>query len=860
MRRGTVALLAVILFIVLLLAPTLVRRVQFFALSAPERADVPVFTPAEDVPIVTTPAGERFVAEDLTVEAGRVLLDVAHDNNFTDSDVAYLDEVLALRGYDLVPFSGGSLQSALRSAAAFVVVTPLSAYSAREITTIKAYVERGGRLLLVGDPSRFGLRFEETDFDFTVVIDTDDIVLNSIANEFDVIFNGDYAFNVSENEGNFRNIVFTGDGLGATPLTDGLDSVVLYGTHTLTVGGDGAAVLIGDGNTSSSVVDRPGGLITAALSGNGRVLSLGDLQFMTAPYFTTFDNGAFIARIADFLTDQAQRTFVVGDFPFFFGSDVDLVYTGQPDLGPDTFAKVIALQDAFNGVDINVALAAEPQRGNDTLYLGLYNQADETVTDLLASVGISLTIDPPILTAAELAAATEAAGADTGADDEAADETVDSSVRRLIQTSQGNIQMAGTALIFLNETDSHKTVVVLAASSAGLNATFDRLLDLIPRNATYALEDCLLEDNLALCPTGIADEEVEAELVTGAAPASPPPGEEDTPPGDEEGGIYDEALDAYIQGIIGVDFSVEGDMGAGEAHGWVFNSGPALLDVTLEVSEEVDGVIEVYDPDNALLASVDNTFSGETELLRNVAIPDDGSYTIVVRDFFGEPGSYTLTLTESAGLSGSILLVVDDDGVPQAGGFNSAAVIVDALGDNYEISLWSTAADGPLEESLFAGVSLVILDSGDYRLEEGFGDDEFLILNYVNSGGNLLINGATPTLFDVPDNTIVTLEDVEVAADSPLVLPSFSPGDVLVLEQSIDVFELPADDISVGDTVFMLHGPASSAAGSVVGVSFQDEASGGNITVLFVPFALLPADARDAVLLDLVSWFGLSVE
>jgi hypothetical protein len=211
--------------------------------------------------------------------------------------------------------------------------------------------------------------------------------------------------------------------------------------------------------------------------------------------------------------------------------------------------------------------------------------------------------------------------------------------------------MAGTALILLDESTDQRQVIILAASNAGLANTANRLLNLIPLNADYALSDCLIQDNLALCPSSVTDETVEYKLDTSGIP-SPPPEAEPEPepdPGDDEFDPFGPGpgiSDAVPQGPIGLGETVSGTLTEGESHAWTFSEGPATVDVFLS-GDELDGVIEIYAPDGELLLVVDNTVTGEPEELLGFEVPDDGEYTAVIRDFFGRPVDYTLTLALS---------------------------------------------------------------------------------------------------------------------------------------------------------------------------------------------------------------------
>ncbi|NJN54594.1 MAG: DUF4350 domain-containing protein, partial [Anaerolineae bacterium] len=129
------------------------------------------------------------------------------ENAFTESEIGYLNGRLSARGYSVIPFTGGSLAAALRAVNAYLVMAPIRPFTNAEILAVQNFVANGGRLLLVGDPTRYNIVVEEDLFDFVVIIEDDKIPLNSLAAAFDLNFNGDYLYNLTENEGNFRNII-----------------------------------------------------------------------------------------------------------------------------------------------------------------------------------------------------------------------------------------------------------------------------------------------------------------------------------------------------------------------------------------------------------------------------------------------------------------------------------------------------------------------------------------------------------------------------------------------------------------------------------------------------------------------------
>ena len=851
MRRLLVGLIAILAFIFLFFAPSLVRRLSYYnLLGGADRAEVPVFEPVKEEYIVEQPVSNEFVDEPDEVGSGLILVDLHHQNDFDLTEIRYLDNRLAVRGHELVTYTGQDLESALRSANAFVVIAPLTRFSETEVRAVADFVDRGGRLLLIGDPNSFAFRFVETEFQLNLFVETDDIPLNSLANEFDIIFNGDYAFNVDENDGNFKNIMVGDNSMSDSDLFADIDQLVLYGVHSLDLGGDASALIRADEATFSSVTDRPGGLVLAASGGDDNVVAIGDIDFLFPPNYTSYDNARFIAHIADFLTSTEARDYTLAEFPYFYDADtVDVIYSGNPELGPNAFDEIIALDEAFEPLGIDVQLAGEPNRNNDVLYLGLYNQVGDDVLEILSSEGISLTIDPVPLTADELA---QLAEEEADEDEEEEEAFVDEI--RVLETSLGTIQMSGSALFLLVEDGDQQSLIVLAASSEGLQVAVSRLIAMTPRNAPSALQDCLLQADLALCPTGITDEQVEAELNTGGAPAPvvvPPPDGGNGGSGGGNGQLNEE-LNALIIGPISIGETVSGMLDSEVGHGYTFAEGPAVIDITLIASEELDGVIEVYDPNNELVNFTDNTFGGEDEEARNVEI-DSGTYTIVVRDFFGDPAEYSLSVTEAVGDSGAIFIYSDDDG--ESGSTTSATDIADLLSPTYAVVLFEASSSPPLTDSDLEAVSLVIWDSGDFADSTPDEDDDIL-LSFLSSGGNILFIGGTPTLFTGFDSA--PLSDVRMVDTGTVLTEGFEDGQLISLTQTVEAAFVDVEEPDVGEIWFMFRGPNSANAGTVISFVSESDDSSAKLGAVFMPYWALPEAEAAQLLFNLIDYYGIT--
>ncbi|HSJ54221.1 MAG TPA: DUF4350 domain-containing protein [Anaerolineae bacterium] len=503
-------LVLVLAALALLLLPLLARWLYYYdpgagsrrpAVARPDLSQVaePALAPQdfEDSPAAGTP--------------GTVLVDLAHENRVQMAELGVLQARLAARGQSLEPLTDAAeLGSRLRGARALVVASPGTAWTADEIEQVVEFVDKGGRLLLVTDPSRYDVLYDE--WGSFSALDPDVAHMNDLAARFGLVFQADYLYNTLENEGNYRHIRLTD--FTSHPLTEGLEQVVLLGTHSI-VSQEGALVWT-EGDTRSSSSERTGSLTVAALAAGGQVLALGDLSFLLEPYNTLYDNDRLIANIADLLAG-ADRRYQLEDFPFFFEGEVDLVYAGDPLLNPKLMAAASGLQDHLAEQGLSPALRAVEDQERDTLLLGLFEDADEA-EPYLSALGVTLTITP----AGETAEDAEAPVTEDDAEDAAP------AVDRIEIEGLGEVEARGNALLALQEEGDRQVLLVLAAAEESLGHAVERL-------AAGDLEGCLFGEDggLALCPVeeaaGDREERPEAEEEPAEAGPSVPEGEEPAP-------------------------------------------------------------------------------------------------------------------------------------------------------------------------------------------------------------------------------------------------------------------------------------------------------------------------------------------
>jgi hypothetical protein len=512
-------ILAVVLVAILLALPLAVRWLYFFEghyqpgkVNRPDLAAVAASTPEIE------PFADRFAA----LPPGTTLVDQAHDNRFHMSELNILQARLSARGQQLEPVvATADLPDQLRYAKALVVISPGKDWTPVEIEQVRQFVDKGGRLLLITDPTRFTV---ETDDLGSFTLDYDTPHVNELAARFDLLFQSDYLYNTVDNEGNFRNIKLTE--FGDSNLVEGLSEVVFYATHSII--SQEPALIAAGGQTRSSNSQRGDALAVAVLAADGRVLALGDMTFLTEPYNAAYDNDRLIANIADFL-GTGQRQYKLTDFPFFFGDRVDLVFAGNPLLDGDLLASGSNLQALFADIGRELTIRATEDEARDTLFVGLYQEAED-VEPYLAAGQVTVLITPtessdveattgptsrpaasssppitgPLTTTPQITPGLEititpALRAESEVTTTA--EISPTAQSRIVAESMGEMVLTGTSLLLLATSGERHVLVVLADTEAGLDNAVERL-------TTADLEGCLLQETqsptrtaLALCPT-----------------------------------------------------------------------------------------------------------------------------------------------------------------------------------------------------------------------------------------------------------------------------------------------------------------------------------------------------------------------
>ena len=456
--------------VALVLLPVLARAVWFYqgifwrsaSIATPDYGSFTIPQPPLSTPL---PESETDRASSPAI----ILLDQAHSNLFSPSELESLSGILHSRGARMESVAYGSyedrsLSDQLKYASAYISLCPIKTFSTAEIQLLQDFVRRGGRLLILTDPTRSAVMYDYYGYG-SAAVTADVIAANSLLAPFDITFLDDYLYNMTEYEGNFRNVYFRD--FSAHPLTKNLSTVVLYAAHSLQT--DTGTVLIQSSRTTlSSRTDASGGFAVAALDASTNVLAIGDMTFLQPPYNQVADNAVLIQHVADFLLD-APRIHDLKDFPFLFQREVVIVPMEDVILSSTLLGPIQALQQDLSGVGIGSTLATQAAAGKDLIVLGTYTS--QGIDAYLKPHGIRLP------SAGMAPSFSRPPGIEI--------------------PGLGSISPFGIGLILFTRTGTQSTLVLLAEDSTTLT-------DLMNVIGPEGFSECVLQGNVAVCGLGEA--------------------------------------------------------------------------------------------------------------------------------------------------------------------------------------------------------------------------------------------------------------------------------------------------------------------------------------------------------------------
>lgn len=479
--------------LVVLAAPIVFRALWFY--QGIYRPAKPIATPAYEeiempAPAITPQADDQNETSVKKLNT-KVLFDQSHANKYTMSEIEPLIGQLKNIGAKIeTNYDYSQLGEQLKSSDAYVIISPTINHTKEEISLLLDFVNRGGKLLVIADPTRgeIDLSSGYYDYSFSGLSSVD--MANLVLEPFDISFKSDYVYNLVENESNFRNIICNKMAVNS-PLTKGLKKVVLFSAHSLQT--NQPILLQGDENTLSSTTDEGGNLVLGATSKNGRVLALGDVSFMTAPYNQVANNSTLVSNIATFLGGE-KRARTLADFPFVFFNQVVVLAKNEEPLKKEMLQDFARIQSNLKRLGVSSKIYKRPIAGNDLLVIGTFGQY-EKLKDYLEPFDLEFS---DTITAADDQKENAPANKATPTMDELLnghlDENSDElSVKQITVPGFDKIEALDMGLILLDSSNSRSMLVLLADSETQLTTLADFV-------AYGDLSGCAIQENIAVCP------------------------------------------------------------------------------------------------------------------------------------------------------------------------------------------------------------------------------------------------------------------------------------------------------------------------------------------------------------------------
>jgi hypothetical protein len=265
----------------------------------------------------TTAANQQFQPDSVLPDSGAekgeigmdsdasdktVLVDVGHANDISETQLEPLLSTLVENGHQVRFYRGQrrSLNESLRSADAFLVVSPRERFTGDELAGVQAFTDAGGRVLVMGDPPAveaggglfFGLGGLEETGPQTA----------SLGSNYGIAYGSGYLYNMATNDNNYQSIYARP--AGGSALADGVDRVVMREAAPIRTG-DATRVLAASEGTQLSTTRETGRYTVVARNGN--VAAVGDTEFVTRENAHDADNEVLIGNLADFLVDGDKK-------------------------------------------------------------------------------------------------------------------------------------------------------------------------------------------------------------------------------------------------------------------------------------------------------------------------------------------------------------------------------------------------------------------------------------------------------------------------------------------------------------------------------------------------------------------------
>jgi hypothetical protein len=494
-----------ILAIACLLLPGLITYFWFYsgtprttASTLPDYSniDFPFPTMSTEIPISKPPENTNTV----------VLLDLQHQNLYSISEINPLVRFIESYGGSVQTTSEQTnLESSLKTADVYICIAPVLRFNPLEITQITEFVKRGGKLVIFADPTRnSGMAMMPASSDSggaapnTMLSGTDDA--NLLLEPFDMSFADDYLYNMTKNEGNFRNVILTD--FSDNSLTTGIKQLTIYGGHSVHSNGKQLGKTGENTFSSSNENNEIYSFADLVKFGTGDVLAIGDVSLITSQYVRSSDNQVFTQNLAKYMTGSPREK-TLADFPALFSGPVTLQPAGKMVVSGDLISAASSFEKYLQLPDGGLTVSAKDNGTSSIVLLSTFTESDAN-RQILKDLKINLS---PEVQEEDKPAPTETVQKTptpvyTPEMDEQEADMVFMSTREPEDIPEGpetievpyfsQVKTKDLGLVGLSHSDGKTTLLIMASTPEKVQAFMRNL-------ATGGLSGCVVHTDLAAC-------------------------------------------------------------------------------------------------------------------------------------------------------------------------------------------------------------------------------------------------------------------------------------------------------------------------------------------------------------------------
>ena len=237
-------------------------------------------------------------------EEKRILVDSGHGNQYTQSELAPIEEALVQAGHevDYTPdtesssgFGESNYNETLRQYDAVLIVQPTSSFTDAEIAGLEAYAEGDGRVVVLGEPPQLSVSGG-----FIAQISEVRFGAQQLTSEFGLRMGSEGLYNIedSQNDNNYESIVAGPD--GDSDLVEGVDNVTFDSAGHVVQTGDDAEVRMRATSGTKTLERRQTGEFPVVAQ-NGNFVLVADTSFLKSSEIYDMDNEQFVSNLLEFL-------------------------------------------------------------------------------------------------------------------------------------------------------------------------------------------------------------------------------------------------------------------------------------------------------------------------------------------------------------------------------------------------------------------------------------------------------------------------------------------------------------------------------------------------------------------------------